>query len=612
MLRSLICLFLAYSSTLLAQVATDTLRPFLSPARQAFDRDTLFLQVQRPDKDTIRTFASRYRFAACTRPEAQAFINGKQTKVYPSGAFVGLADVKVGVNILRLTVRSVSGDSLWKEFVLIRPEPMKNSPHDTLMIDQATIEPSQDMWLTAGDVLEVRFKGSPGWEAYFDIPDVESSIPMRELPPKDADGFSGVYAGRYIIKPTDEARNVQIKFRLRESFWSREKAYSKGKISILPNELPRVAEIIGKRPFLNAGLGSDRLGGSKLGFLQPGVLVIISGKVGSQYRVRLSEAMDAWLPEEFAKLLPPDTPLPRSLAGAITASESGSEDIVTLALSEKLPFTSDQLVNPNAIAVDVYGATSNTNWVAQPPSAKGIESITWTQVSADHYRMIITLRSRQHWGYDIDYLGNSLRVKIRRPPVVASRDSVLSKITIAVDAGHGGENHGAIGATGAFEKDVTISIARHLETILASKGVKVLLTRNESDGPAMADRMDKIVNSGARLLVSIHCNSAGDASDPLTIRGVSTYYRPIGFKPLADVMNEKMLVLGLKQFGIVGSFNFMLNALTQLPNVLIETAFISNPEDEMLLLDDGFRKKIAVQIAKGLEEFLRLSVAEKE
>jgi len=189
--------------------------------------------------------------------------------------------------------------------------------------------------------------------------------------------------------------------------------------------------------------------------------------------------------------------------------------------------------------------------------------------------------------------------------VIASPDSVLSGLIIAVDAGHGGENHGAIGATGVLEKDMTISIARHVETILTSKGAQVVLTRTENDVPVMSERIDKIIRSNARLLVSIHCNSAGDASDPIALRGVSTYYRSIGFKPLADIMYDKMLAIGLKPFGEVGSFNFTLNSLTQLPNILVETAFLSNPEDEMLLLDDGFRKKVAEQIVKGLEEFVR-------
>jgi N-acetylmuramoyl-L-alanine amidase len=603
MLRSIIILLL-FASSAAAQVNVDSVRPQMPPVRHLFGGDSLFLQVQIPDKDTIRTFSSRLRIAACTRPEATAFINGKQTKVYPSGAFVGLVNVNIGITNLRFTVVSAACDSLWKEFAILRPEPMKNSSHDTLVIENALMEPSQDMWLTAGDVLEMRFKGSPGWEASCDIPGIKSGINMQEQSPREADGFSGVYVGHYTVKPDDEVHEVQIVFRLKKSFWSREKTISKAKISLLPGELLRVAEIVGSRPYLNAGLGEDRLGGSKLGFLQAGVRLTVTGKIGSQYRIRLSEAMEAWLPEEFAKLLPPDTPVARSLAGAISATGSSTEDIVTVVLSEKLPFTSEQSVNPNAIVVDVYGATSNTNWISQQLSAKGIESITWKQVAADHYQIIISLL-HSHWGYDIDYAGNLLRVKIRRAPMMASPDSVLAGLTIAVDAGHGGDNHGAIGATGVQEKDMTISMVHYVDSILTARGAKVVLTRTENDGAAMSQRIDKIVRSGARLLVSLHCNSAGDASDPLALRGVSTYYRHIGFKPLADIMYNKMLAIGLKQFGVVGGFNFMLNSLTQMPNVLVETAFLSNPEDEMLLLDDGFRKKVAEQIVKGLEEFVK-------
>ena len=604
MLRTIITTLL-FTSNIIAQFKINSYQQ-LSPVQPKTIIDSLFLHLQRPEKDTIRTFNSHYRIAACTRPDAKAFINDNQTKVYASGAFVELLHINVDTNTFRFTVKSPAGDSLWKDFVIIRTAPMKNSPHDTLVIEQAMMEPAEDMWLASGDILEVKFKGSPGWEASFDIPDIESGIPMRELSPGEGGGFAGIYIGRYAVKPTDEARDVQIKFRLKKSFWSSEKKSSKAKISILPKELPRVAEVAGKRPYLNAGLGEDRLGGSKLGFLQEGIRVEITGKSGSQYRVRLSSSMEAWLPEEFAKLLPPDTPLPRALAGAISAAGNNSEDIVTLTLSEKLPYSSEQLMNPNAIAVDIYGATSNTNWISQPRSAKGIESITWRQVAADQYRIIIGLL-HSHWGYEIDYAGHSLRIKIRRPPVIPSPDSVLSGLVIAVDAGHGGDNNGSIGATGVLEKDMNISMANFLDSLLSDKGAKVVLMRTENDVPAMSERIENILRSNARLLVSIHCNSAGDASDPLALRGVSTYYRSLGFKPLADIMYNNMLAIGLKPFGEVGSFNFTLNSLMQLPNVLVETAFLSNPEDEMLLLDDAFRKKVAEQIASGLEEYVRIN-----
>jgi N-acetylmuramoyl-L-alanine amidase len=117
--------------------------------------------------------------------------------------------------------------------------------------------------------------------------------------------------------------------------------------------------------------------------------------------------------------------------------------------------------------------------------------------------------------------------------------------------------------------------------------------------------MDAVVNSKAHVLVSIHCNSIGETSDPEAVKGTSTYYRYVGYQPLANIMYDKMLELGLGQFGVVGSFNFTLSGPTQLPNVLVETAFLSNPEDEMKLLDDTFRQAIAGKIVEGLEAFVK-------
>ncbi len=374
----------------------------------------------------------------------------------------------------------------------------------------------------------------------------------------------------------------------------------------MPDSLPRVAELVGKHPYLNASLGTDRLGGAKLGFLQPGVTVEITGKVGDLYRVRLSPAMQAWLPEDFARILPFDTALPRSLTGSIVAAGDDSLDIVTIPLARRLPYLSDQRVDPNEIIVDVFGATSNTNWITQQLSAKDIQSVKWDQVASDQFRVTILLKEHQQWGYDIGYdYGTTLRVKIRRPPVIDDKESVLKGMTIAVDAGHGGDNDGALGATGALEKDITLSIAQHLQDTLTHRGARVVMTRTGDYDIGPTERIDKALSSGARILVSVHCNSVGESADPLLVQGTSTYYRYIGFQPLASIMYDKMLELGLSQFGMTGGFNFSLNGPTQFPNVLVETAFLSNPEDEMLLTNDTFRARIAHQITEGLEEFVR-------
>ena len=594
-------MFLAVFITSVAAAQTDSLSTL-----SAGKSDSLYLRMVIPDHDTVRTPSPRYRIAASTNRSARAFINDKEVRVYPSGAFVSLLTLAVGENPVRVLVRAATGDSLVRDYIFVRPESPKPLPHDPALIDLESIEPSQDLWLGKDDIVEVRFKGSPGYKAYFDIEDVESGVPMTELASREGNGGEGVYIGRYKVRERDEVRDQPIRVRLKTSFWSSEKAFSKGKVTILPQELPRVAIVTGRKPFLNAGLGEDRLGGAKLGYIQSGIRVQVTGKVARQYRIRLSDEMIGWLPEDFVQLLPLDTPQPRSLTGSILVSGANGEDIVSLSLSQRLPYLTDQLVNPTAVVVDVFGATSNTNWITHQISARGIKNVSWDQVAASHYRLTIALNYDQHWGYDVGYeQGSNLRIRIRRPPRIANQDSVLADLTIAVDAGHGGDNNGALGSTGVLEKDITLTIVSHLDSLLKSRGARVVLTRSGDAPVGMLDRMDAVVNSKAHVLVSIHCNSIGETSDPEAVKGTSTYYRYVGYQPLANIMYDKMLELGLGQFGVVGSFNFTLSGPTQLPNVLVETAFLSNPEDEMKLLDDTFRQAIAGKIVEGLEAFVK-------
>ena len=568
--------------------------------------DSLVLRVVIPETDTVITPLSRHRIAASTIRSARAFVDSREVKVYQSGGFAGLVDLQRDTVVAIVKVVSPAGDSLVRSFVFLKTKPLQTSPRDTLTIDSVMMQPSDDRWIGAGDVLEVKFKGSPGHEASFSLDGLESGIEMRELPPREAGGLEGVYVGRYVVKDGGEAQDIPVEFKLRKSFWSSEEAVSKGRVRVLASGALRVGELTGRRPFLNAGLGDDRLGGAKLGFLDARVRVAILGKAKGQYKVRLTPTMVAWIPEENTKLMAEGTPIPASFVGSITASGTSTEDFVVVGLTERLPYTTEQQLNPAAVIVNIFGATSNTNWITQHLSAEGIQSISWEQAGEGHYRLKIALASQAHWGYEVGYRnGANLQIRVRRPPAFAHRDSVLRNIIVAVDAGHGGDSHGALGSTGAKERDVTLEIAAEIERLLEALGAQVVMTRNDTLGVSNNARIERILSSKAHVLVSIHCNSVGYSVDAERIQGTATFYHHIGFKPLANQIYARMLELGLVQFGVVGSFNFALNSLTQLPNVLVETAFISNPDDEMKLLENSFREQMAAKIVQGLEEFLK-------
>lgn len=354
----------------------------------------------------------------------------------------------------------------------------------------------------------------------------------------------------------------------------------------------------GALPYLEYGLGSDRLGGAKMGYLDTGIVVKVIDSTFTNYKVQLSKAHMGYLPKSNFKRDTTVKHQPYYLTNSWMVNGDEKHDYVMVSLDEKLPYRSLQQINPSKIIIDVFGATSNTNWITQRTSAKEIKNVYHEQIEDDVFRITIELKHQQHWGYSIYYKDKRLIIKVKRQP--GNLD--LDKLRIAVDAGHGGDNSGASGVTtGILEKKYTLLIANELEKELLDKGATVFMTRTTDISLGMIERTEMLKREDPALLISIHLNSSGKDS----IRGVSTYYRYIGFRPLTQYIQESLLRTGLKDFGNIGSFNFALSGPTDYPNCLVEVAFLSNKEDEQLILDPAFHKEVAKQIVEGIKEWLR-------
>lgn len=351
-------------------------------------------------------------------------------------------------------------------------------------------------------------------------------------------------------------------------------------------------------PYLNYGLGTDRLGGAKMTFLDSNIVLKVIDSTGSQYKVQLSALHSAWI--EKNKVLPAEgTAATTSLTGSWKVYGDSLFDYVSIAMPAKLPYSSRMDIDPARIVVDIYGVASNTNWITQLKTAKEIRNVWYVQKEDDMMQVFIELKHRHHWGYHISYDSLSrLSIRVSRQPVVLS----LRNLKIAVDAGHGGDQTGATGIkTGILEKDYTLLFAKELRSALKQKGAKVYMTREKDTTLSMFERLTGLHREQPNLLVSIHFNS----SSRDTIRGVSTYYRYVGFRPMSSFVLDRMLALGLNNFGNVGSFNFSLNGPTEFPNCLVEVAFLSNPSDEKRIRSLQFRKQVAQQIVRGIEDFLK-------
>lgn len=216
---------------------------------------------------------------------------------------------------------------------------------------------------------------------------------------------------------------------------------------------------------------------------------------------------------------------------------------------------------------------------------------------------------------------------------------------IMLDPGHGGKDTGAIGPNGVREKDVVLAVAKETQKLLEAQGYRVFLTRNDDQFIQLRDRRQKARQAKADLFVSIHTNSALSKA----ASGIDVFMwgqaNSEAVRKLAEKENDADLVDGLPQNrnkevnvvltdmlqsqtandsrrlgnlvlgqlgrrhrlhqGRVEQANFVVLRSLDIPSILVELAFVSNPTEEKLLSETAFRRKMAAGISEGVSMYLK-------
>ena len=551
--------------------------------------DKPLLTPVEPTSEQNNVKASRQYIVGSTCKSCGLSINDQPVKVYPSGGFAFELNLKPGDTAFNIVAFFPPDRTSVKRVVYNYTVP---PPPDTVKtLDIASIEmiPEGNLYVRPGDRIKFRVKALPGAKVL-----VNKNIPLYEMPNNK---MPGIYQGEYQVKETDSFLVSKMPVTITDSAGRSFTKESKNWISMFGPLVPDIAVTKGRLAFLLFGLGDDRLGGAKIGYLDSMVMLKVTGKVGNKYKVQLSKYRTAFIEDDAVEFLPKGTYTPESLTGRWSVYGDDKFDYVQLGLSARLPYQSFQLTDPAKVVVDVFGATNNTNWITQLENTQEIKNVSYEQIEDEVFRITIELKHAQHWGHFIYYKGNTLVVKIRRQP----QDLALNKLIIGVDAGHGGSNVGAGGPTGSSEKMLALAVSLKLQQALEKEGAKVIMSRSSEKFFDNRERILFYRDSLPDLLVSIHLNSA---ADPIRVTGTSTFYRYPGFRNLSNFIYKRMLELGLEEHGNNSSFNFMLNSPIEYPNALVETLFISNPADEAKILDEKFQQQIADKVLQGIKDFL--------
>ncbi|MCF2972471.1 N-acetylmuramoyl-L-alanine amidase [Synechococcus sp. Nb3U1] len=188
-------------------------------------------------------------------------------------------------------------------------------------------------------------------------------------------------------------------------------------------------------------------------------------------------------------------------------------------------------------------------------------------------------------------------------PTQPQQPQPVGQPIIAIDAGHGGRDPGAIGVDGVQEKHITLSISNQVRQLLQERGYAVVMTRTDDREILLQPRVDIAVEANATLLVSIHAN----ALDRSGISGIETYYLRPDSAELATTLHRSLVrTVGAADRGVRRARFFMVRETpTGMPSVLLELGYLTNPTEGRKLATAEYQALLSRAIADGIEAFLR-------
>lgn len=193
-----------------------------------------------------------------------------------------------------------------------------------------------------------------------------------------------------------------------------------------------------------------------------------------------------------------------------------------------------------------------------------------------------------------------------------------SKIKVVLDAGHGGIDGGVSGVnTGVKESDLNLSVVKKLENYLTEAGMAVVLTRNSAAGlygvatgnlkkKDMKKRKEIILKESPALVISVHMNNYSSQSR----RGAQVFYKAgdESGKSLAQKIQKSFNEMeeSVREYSALAGDYYILNC-SDCPSVIAECGFLSNPQDEKLLLTEEYQRSVAYAMFKGIVDYLSFS-----
>lgn len=547
-----------------------------------------------------------YNLLCRTAYPSKALINDEPVHIYKTGVFFKKIKLNEGLNKIRAEVKDEKGQTVIYEDRVLYIKKDHTTVDTKLDIHEDSIYPNENLTLMPKDFVTVLFNGTKSQKGFVEI---NPGAFRFECNRKDFSNYSRYEVQIPLSKfAKNQKFNISVLLKPGESKPDEKQIVKKLNYYLLIKNFEDFPQLITTRnnSVFNFTLAPIRLGAPVRNELPKDVILKTSGLFGDYFRIHLNEYEEGYISNEFVKEIPEGSAAPSYFINPIICYPAETADIVRIPYLENVPY--DVFADPEQrrITINLYGVKTSSTWIIHRTEPRYIEEVTWQQAAKETYKVFINLKSSKIWGYELKPEGKELIFKLKYPPNYNLENPLpLLGIKISIEAGHGGSNTGAVGLSGIKEKDLNLDLSQKLEKLFKKYGAEVLQVRDSDKDMTLLSRRELVTNSDANIHLSIHANASEPVTEFLGVSGTCTFYHNPFWAPLAENIYKRLIELNLKPFGTVGSFNYRVTRMSEMPSILVEQAFMSHAEDEEKLADDNFRSEMAYKIYLGILDYLK-------
>ena len=300
--------------------------------------------------------------------------------------------------------------------------------------------------------------------------------------------------------------------------------------------------------------------------------VLINGSKGDFYRVFLSKDMVAWVAQK-------------------DVIECGAENNIGT-------FVNMNTQNYKNATIQSISFTKNLPYTVEIKEKEILFRIYNPEYSTSSVYNLNVLKPEKYY-YHVELENGQYTFKVCELP------NTLDGITIAIDAGHGGTEKGAIGCLGDKEKDINLKVALELQKQLQELGINVIMTRECDGNMSLNDRVKFAKENNADIFISIHHNSIGDVQfNSFKHKGTSVYYFNPNSKKFAEIVEKHVTKSARTHKDGIKTASFAVIRPVDYVGVLVETSYMINPSDSVLYNTSDYAYNVAKGIVASVVEYV--------